>query len=128
MNQLRRRLLEIYFGVKPGNSAKHSRGEETMYDYTQLDHVVVANPAKIPCSLRTLKPYYANGPKPYVHVGQLGDAILYLASRADLPPEEIRALRELLERLSSLLTAQRDAEKGTPPGEEWTNDAHIVER
>lgn len=76
----------------------------------ELDHIVVANAPKIPCTLRTLKPFSVAGMKPFVHAGEVSDAILYLASRAGLPDEEIRALKELLERLSFSLKALQEKE------------------
>lgn len=71
-----------------------------------LDHFVVANSARIPCTVRTLRPFKVEGDlKPWCHSGELSDALLYLAKRVELPEEEISALKELLERLSSSLTA-----------------------
>lgn len=71
----------------------------------ELDHVVVANSARIPCTIRTLRPFYITEDKlkPFVHSGEISDALLYLASRAGLPVGEIHALKELLENLSSSL-------------------------
>lgn len=70
----------------------------------ELDHFVVANAARIPCTVRTLKPFWLGSDlKPWVHSSEISDAILYLAARTGLPDEEIRALKELLERLSSSL-------------------------
>ena len=119
MNQQHRRALAMYFGVKPGcvkpgYLAQHSKGEKPMFKVTECDHIVVANAPRIPCSIRTLKPYYYEGPKPFVHAGQLGDALLYLASRAALPEEDLRALKELLERLSSSLQALQERESVIP--------------
>jgi len=75
----------------------------------QLDRFVVANHAKIPCTVRTLKPFFVDGSlKPWVHSSEMFDATLYLASRAGLPDDEIRALKELLVRLSSLLSNLSD--------------------
>lgn len=68
------------------------------------DRFVVANNARIPCTVRTLKPFYIVGEtRPWVHSGEVSDALQYLAARAGLPPEDLHALKELLERLSSLL-------------------------
>lgn len=68
---------------------------------TELDRFVIANPSRIPCTVRTLKPFRVEGTmRPWVHSGEILDAVLYLASRAGLPDDEIRALKELLERLS----------------------------
>lgn len=70
----------------------------------ELDRFVVANHSRIPCTVRTLKPFKVEGTmRPWVHSGELLDAILYLAARSGMPDDEIRALKELLERLSSLL-------------------------
>lgn len=67
----------------------------------ELDRFVVANSARIPCTVRTLRPFFTGGSaEPWVHSGEISDAILYLAARVELPDEEIRALKELLERLS----------------------------
>nr|UXQ87938.1 MAG: hypothetical protein [Microvirus sp.] len=72
---------------------------------TETDHFVVANSARIPCTIRTLRPFFVNGDlKPWVHSGELSDALLYLAKRAELPASEISALKELLENLSSSLS------------------------
>lgn len=72
----------------------------------QLDRFIVANPARIPCTVRTLKPFFVDGSlKPWVHSAEMCDAILYLAARVGLPESETIALRELLERLSSSLCA-----------------------
>jgi len=61
----------------------------------ELNSFVVANAARIPCTVRTLKPFWINGEiKPWCHSGELCDAILYLSARAGLPPEEILALKE----------------------------------
>ncbi len=70
----------------------------------ELTSFVVANAAHIPCSVRTLKPFWSAGElKPWCHQGELCDAILYLAVRAGLPDPEIRALKETFENLSSSL-------------------------
>ena len=77
----------------------------------ELDHFVVANPARIPCSVRTLKPFWlANELKPWCHSGQLMDAIEYLAVRAGMPDDGVRALKELHEEVSSLLSAKSASE------------------
>ena len=85
----------------------------------ELDHFVVANAARIPCTVRTLRPFWLSGKlKPWCHSSELMDAVQYLGLRAGLPDEEIRALKELLEELSSLLkeksvsavSAREDAE------------------
>lgn len=77
----------------------------------ELDHFVVANPARIPCSVRTLKPYWLAGErKPWCHSSQLMDALQYLAVRAGMPDEEVRALKELHEELSCLLSTSSDSE------------------
>lgn len=71
----------------------------------QLDHFVVANAARIPCTVRTLRPFYVDGDlKPWCHLGELIDALLYLAKRAELPATEILALQGLLGKLSSLIS------------------------
>ena len=76
----------------------------------ELDHFVVANAARIPCTLRTLRPFrLEGGTTPWVHVGEVSDSLLYLASRVALPDDEIRALKELLERLSCLIKDLSDS-------------------
>lgn len=70
----------------------------------ELDHFVVANPARIPCTARTLRPYYNAGDlKPWVSIKELFDAVQYLALRSGMPPEEISAIKELHAKLYSLL-------------------------
>ncbi len=77
----------------------------------KTDHFVVANAARIPCTVRTLRPFYVDGDlKPWCHSGELSDAILYLAKRIELPPAEISALKELLESLSSSLSKESASE------------------
>ncbi len=72
----------------------------------ELHSFVVANAAHIPCSVRTLKPFWSAGELlPWCHQGELCDAIIYLAARTGLPDEEIRALKETFENLSSSLKA-----------------------
>lgn len=72
----------------------------------ELNHFVVANSARIPCTVRTLRPFKIEGDlKPWCHSGEISEALLYLAKRAELPEPEITALKELLENLSSLLSA-----------------------
>ena len=70
----------------------------------ELDHFVVANKPRIPCTVRTLKPYWSAGKRvPFVHYQELAEALLYLAIRAELPDAEIHALKELHEKLFSLI-------------------------
>lgn len=88
----------------------------------ELDHFVVANPGKIPCSVRTLRPYWNAGElKPWCHVGQLGDALEYLALRSGMDEQDISVLKEQHEKLYSLLKAAQDqvsdtAEAGSTNG------------
>lgn len=78
---------------------------------TELDRFIIANPSRIPCTVRTLKPFRVEGTmRPWVHSGEIMDAVLYLGSRAGLPDDEIRALKELLERLSCLLKDSSDSQ------------------
>lgn len=87
----------------------------------EQDRFTVANSARIPCTVRTLKPYYLAGEvKPWVHSGEISDALLYLASRAALPEDEIIALKGLLERLSSSLQALSASEGQAPVNGENT--------
>lgn len=87
----------------------------------EADRFTVANSARIPCTVRTLKPFYIGGElKPWVHSGEISDALLYLASRAALPDDEIIALKGLLERLSSSLQALSDSEDQAPVSGENT--------
>ncbi|AJK28294.1 hypothetical protein [Eel River basin pequenovirus] len=74
----------------------------------QLDHVKLANPARIACTMRTLKPYSLNegNLEPWVHSGEASQALLYLAARIEFA--EIHALKELLEELSSSLKNSSD--------------------
>ena len=62
---------------------------------------VVANYARIPCTVRTLKPFYLSGEsKPWVHIDEILDAVLYLAKRIELPVDQTNALEELQGNLS----------------------------
>lgn len=81
----------------------------------ELDHFVVANSARIPCTVRTLKPFWlASELKPWCHSGELMDAIQYLAVRSGLPDGEVRALKELHERVSSSLKSWSDSQDPPP--------------
>lgn len=81
----------------------------------ELDHFVVANKPRIPCTVRTLKPFWlASELKPWCHVSELLDAIQYLAVRAGMPDEAVRALKELHEELSSSLNAISDSRDQAP--------------
>lgn len=75
----------------------------------EYDHVKLANTAKIACTMRTLKPYSLeeNGLAPWVHSGEAMQALLYLAARIEF--DQTRALKELLEELSSSLKAASDS-------------------
>lgn len=78
----------------------------------QIDRFTVANHARIPCTVRTLKPFWiADSLKPWVHFGEIADAILYLAVRTGFPEDETLALKEQLERLSSSLNALSDSQE-----------------
>lgn len=88
----------------------------------ELDHFVVANPSRIACTVRTLKPFWTAGDlKPWCHYGQLADALLYLAVRSSMPDEEVRALKELFERLSCSLNGELGSQDRPPEGTENTN-------
>ena len=89
----------------------------------ELDHFVVANKPRIPCTVRTLKPFWiADGRKPWVHYGEIADAILYLAVRTELPDDETHALKELLERLSSSINDYSDSPDHHPEEIENTSE------
>ncbi|AXL14890.1 hypothetical protein [Microviridae sp.] len=81
------------------NSPTQKPNSETSH-MLEKDRFVVANFSKIPCTVRTLRPFLSAGPNPWVHSGELMDALLYLAARSGLPDDSIRALKELLEELS----------------------------
>ena len=88
----------------------------------EITSFVVANAARIPCTVRTLKPFWSIGElKPWCHVGELCDAIQYLAVRAGLPDTEIRALKELHENLFSSLNALSDTADLVPEDEKRTS-------
>ena len=68
----------------------------------EYDAVKLANSARIPCTMRTLKPFNVEeGLVPWVHSGEAAQALLYLATRIEF--EKTPALKELLEELSSSL-------------------------
>jgi len=89
----------------------------------ELNSFVVANAARIPCTVRTLKPYWSAGDSnPWCHQGELADALLYLAVRSGLPDSEVRALKETFENLSSSLKNSSEN-----PDRPQGNDTHTNE-
>jgi hypothetical protein len=85
----------------------------------ELDRFVVANKRHIPCTIRTLKPFRIEGDGsflPWVPFSEVGSAILYLAEKTEQPPEEIHALKELLERLSCSINGLSDSQAPHPDG------------
>ncbi len=89
----------------------------------ELNSFVVANAAHIPCTVRTLKPFWSAGElKPWCHQAELSDALLYLAARAGLPDPEIRALKETFENLSSLLKNLSDSPDPRREDDQPTNE------
>jgi hypothetical protein len=89
----------------------------------ELQHITVGNAARIPCSIRTLKPFEVFGNvRPWVSYGDTADTILYLASRVELQDEDLRALKDLLERLSSSLKALQDDQDQHPDGKVGTGE------
>ena len=91
----------------------------------ELDRITVANYARIPCTIRTLKPFFSAGMKPFVHMGEISDALLYLAVRANMPDVEVRALKELLESLSSSISNVSVSPAHHPVDEENTVEQQI---
>lgn len=90
-----------------------------------IDHFVVANPARIPCTARTLRPFSCDDAlKPWVSVGQIVSALEYLAFRAEMTEDEQSALKELHAKLYSLLKAQQGETEDSPPANEENTNGH----
>lgn len=86
----------------------------------ELNHFVVANPLQVPCTVRTLKPFWTAGElKPWVHMGELCEALQYLAVRSGLPDEQIRALKEQHVRLSSFIREKSGLPEAHQEAEPW---------
>lgn len=82
---------------------------------TEFDYVTVANSAKIPLSIRTLKPYLSEGLPPWVALGHVIQALTYLARRISMDPAEIRVLEESLDVLYYSVKALRDETSDSRP-------------
>ena len=89
----------------------------------EIDHIIVGNAPRIPCTIRTLKSFWQTGGlPPMTHIGELLDAVQYLALRAGFSEDRISALKELHDDLSSSLKEMPVQEKGTAK-ENGTNAA-----
>lgn len=84
----------------------------------ELDYFVLANAGRIPCTVRTIRPYSIVGPlKPWVTLGEIASAVDYLCSRSEMQEQDRLALKELFEKLRSSLMA-RQAEENVDRREE----------
>lgn len=91
----------------------------------ELEKFIVANPGRIGCSVRTLRPYFIEEGtlQPWVHVSELCNALQYLAGKVGFQTVELTAMQEQHEELLSLLREGSVTPDHLPEQAEPTNAA-----